>query len=116
MLYNGYDPFPAYNTVCNIIVLPVSLYRLYFTVSHGQMIEDGVEDVVKALRHVLVRYSRDLDQEQRDRVTMLKENFEHTRGISPRKVFNLNLSMMLSSLSTLMTYLIILMQFKAGDG
>ena len=112
---NGTNNFILSNTICNFMLCVVSIYRLYYTVSHGQNIEDEIATVVKILRFKIVKHSSELSPSQHERMTTLKENLQDKRGISPKKTFNLNLSMMLSALSTLMTYLIVLMQFKAGD-
>ena len=101
--------------VANLLVFGVSFYRLCFTVSHGQAIEDEVSDVVNVLRDKLADDYEFLTPEQRFKLTLLKEKFQDARGISPRKIFWLNHAMILTACSTLLTYLIVLIQFKAAE-
>ena len=47
---SGTSRFMLNNGLCNLVLCSVSLYRLYYTVSHGQWIEDEVATVVKIFR------------------------------------------------------------------
>lgn len=45
----------------------------------------------------------------------LREQFEEVKGLRPKKAYNLNSAMLVSGLSTAVTYLIILLQFKTSE-
>ncbi len=90
-------------------------YRMYYVVYHGQIIEDNVAELVKVIRAKCSENVDVISPKQIARMTALKDTLIEFGGIEPRKMFKLNRSMMLSVLSVVVTYLIVLLQFKAGD-
>ncbi len=90
-------------------------YRMYYIVCHGQMIEDNIAELVKVVRSKCSEYVGIASPKEVARMSALKETLVEFGGIEPRKMFRLNRSMMLSVVSVVVTYLIVLLQFKAGD-
>ncbi len=90
-------------------------YRLVYTAAHGQDIEDEIAGTIQMLRSKIAEYAEVLGSKQLAQLQAMKENFEDFRGLEPRKMFRLNGSMLLSILSAIITYLIVLLQFKTGD-
>ena len=111
----GFSEFYMSSGLGSSIIFIVSMYRLAFVVRHVQHIQEEIDNVVKVTRSKLGQHYGDMTGEERFGLMMMKENFEDSTGISPQKTFTLNHAMVLSALSTLLTYLIVLMQFKSSD-
>ena len=111
----GPSPFLLCYCSQGMMVFALSFYRLFYSVTMGEDIQRDIARTVDMLRQQLLRHHDELDEQMRFRCAMLQEKFERFHCIRPRKMFRLNRAMVLGSASTLATYLVIMMQFRAGD-
>ena len=81
----------------------------------GQNLSDRFGASKKALEQFQVGSDEDLDDRQRRELAVLTGLFSNPAPIRPCDTFNLDHSTTLSILNTILTYLVILLQFKGTD-
>lgn len=89
--------------------------RFCLLVSFGQKIEGHVAQLRHNLRKYLVNNYKTIAEETRFNLEMLMERFQETTGIKTWDSFPLNYSSALSLTGSILTYFIVLLQFKISD-
>ena len=56
-----------------------------------------------------------MSEEEKFKIGILLERFNENQVLRPHNMFDLNRGMMLSAATAITTYIIVLMQFKAGE-
>ena len=80
----------------------------------GQSLSDCFSASKKALEQFQVGSDDDLDDKQRRELGVLTGLFSNPAPIRPCDTFNLNYSTTLAIMNTILTYLVILVQFKGA--
>ncbi len=84
--------------------------------SHGQALEDAVSAAAAALREgALELRASDLSPAEAVAVSALRGRLADFAGIRPCNAYRLNTSMTLSAVATLLTYVVVLLQFKSSE-
>ncbi len=96
-----------------VMIAVLSSYRIYFIIMRGQGVTDEIASVVKALRTLSLQ--EHINDNESRRVSTLKEEFTEFGSMKPEKMYSLNAPVALSALSAVITYLVVLLQFKTGQ-
>ncbi len=86
---------------------------LYFALICGEAVKEKTANVVKALRSLSLHASRTLSDVAM--IDLTKYQFKAFEGIKPLKLVDLDVTVTMSALSAVLTNLIVLLQFKAGE-
>jgi len=91
-------------------------YRFYYAATHGQALEDAVGRMNASLRDNGALLASHTLRRQRVSLLALREKFSAVVPVRPRQAFNLNMGMTISAAGMIVTYIIVLIQFKGSDG
>ena len=99
--------------VCFLITV-LSLLRLMYQTNAGQSLASAMEETLETLNEVQMST---LDDRNYRHIKLLKENIKDksTSPINPFSAFSLSNSTLIGIFATILTYLIVLIQFKAAE-
>lgn len=89
--------------------------RIFFLSRAGQALIDGKQEALKSLEDHLLA-NPETRSEQDFRLSVLIRRLSTKEAISPQNFFTLSNRSFLSGMGVILTYLIVLMQFKASEG
>ena len=102
-------------SVMNITLLGFSRYREYLLQAKGQELCDHFSAIKENLEDFSIYFTNKLDEEEMRRLDILISRFSSRDSpIRPCDVFNLNTASFYSIGGTILTYMIVLLQFKLG--
>ncbi len=103
--------------IANTLMGLFSVLILWELMSQGQRAADTFRAIKSVLQKTVVSAVREssLDEEERARLDVLVERFSTEAPIQPMHVFNVNFATGASLSGLVLTYIIVLLQFKVGD-
>ena len=105
-------------SVMNIILVVFSIYRVYLLQNKGQELCDHFSAIKENLEDFSMHFASKMEEEEARRLDILISRFSSADGdqapIRPCDVFNLNTASFVSIGGMILTYLIVLLQFKLG--
>ena len=103
-------------SVMNITLVVFSIYRVYLMQANGQKLCDHFSAIKENLEDFSMHFSNKLEDEEARRLDVLISRFSSADSadspIRPCDVFNLNTASFVSIGGIILTYLIVLLQFK----
>ena len=96
----------------NIAQAVFSTYRVHLMQNQGQKMCDQFYAIKKNLEDVCVTSSKNLDSEDAKKLDVLISRFAETSPIRPCGVFDMNAANFVSIGGIILTYLVVLLQFK----
>ena len=113
--FNKYQGFHAYILSGNCFILTLlSILRLLYYTKAGQYLATSIEECAESLRDVQMTRSEDVNFNY---IKSLKQDMKDkaVSPITPFSAFSLSNSTMIGTFATILTYLIVLIQFKAAE-
>jgi hypothetical protein len=104
--------FMAANHICCTII---SLIKILLLLSHGQKLTIYMKKTKKMLETVYMENMEYFDESTTARMNILIDNFATISPIRPLDSFNLNWSTGIAACGVLMTYIVVLLQFRISD-
>ncbi len=92
-----------------------SIFILLDLMNTGQDLASGYRSVRSALLGIVVERSETLTPKEQAEILILVDHFSTPAPVRPMDVFNLNYGSGASIVGLVLTYIIVLLQFKMGD-
>ena len=102
--------------ICNLLMSICSIYILYNLQRAGQKLCDSFARVNKSLHGLYICEADILSIKQKAKFDILMVRYSNIAPMRPMDVFNLNRASGFSIGGLLLTYIIVLLQFKTGEG
>ena len=103
--------FASFNTMLVII----SVRRLYIFQSEGQSLTNKYARIRQNLEHISINFAENLKRKEERQLEVLISHFSCPCPVRPCDIFNMNSANFVSVGGLIITYLIVLMQFKLSD-
>lgn len=102
-------------SIMNITLVVFSIYRVYLMQDKGQKLCDHFSAIKENLEDISMHFANKLEDEEARQLDVLISRFSSTDPpIRPCDVFNMNTTSFVSIGGIILTYLIVLLQFKVG--
>ena len=116
-----FSPMNLSMGLMSIVGFILYMGRLYILTTSGHVLGQEMAKLNKGLKFYLSMYNRDSNIEQREKTMlhekseMVIESLDSNAPLSPYGYFSINGGSLLSALATIITYLIVLIQFKMSE-
>ena len=115
VFFNKHDGFAVYllAMICFLLTI-LSLMRLIYHTNAGQNLASNMEESSSTLNEIQMTRGKD---EKSNRFKILTQNIKDKSfsPINPFSAFSLSNSTLIGTFATILTYLIVLIQFKAAE-
>ena len=99
----------------SIMLVIMSIRRLYIFQAQGQSLTNKYARIKQNLEHISINYANNLKRKEERQFEVLISHFSCPCPVRPCDIFNMNSANFVSVGGLIITYLIVLMQFKLGD-
>ena len=99
----------------SIMLVIMSIRRLYIFQAEGQGLSNNYARIRQNLEHISINFADNLKRKEERQLEVLISHFSCPCPVRPCDIFNMNSANFVSVGGLIITYLIVLMQFKLGD-
>lgn len=99
-------------SLANIILVIFKIYKIYMMQAKGQVLCNHFASIKDNLENMSLIFARHLDFEEERKLRVLISRFSTPSPIRPCDVFDMNTASFVSISGIILTYLIVLLQFK----
>lgn len=99
----------------SIMLVIISIRRLYIFQAEGQSLTNKYARIKQNLEYISINHANNLKRKEERQLEVLISHFSCPCPVRPCDIFNMNSANFVSVGGLIITYLIVLMQFKLGD-
>ena len=99
----------------SIMLVIISIRRLYLFQAEGQSLTNKYARIRQNLEHISIHLADNLERKEERQLEVLISHFSCPCPVRPWDIFNMNSANFVSVGGLIITYLIVLMQFKLGN-